>query len=506
MPKFKLAIVLFLFIVVPIFSIYAREHNILLYGAVGDGKTLNTESIQAAIDEAFKEGGGKVVVPKGRFLSGSIVLKSGVELYLEKKGVLLGSTNPEHYLKINRWKALIMADSASNISISGKGVIDGQGEQLALTVDSLFYAGKIDSANYNFKDKRPKVYVRPQNIEMVNCKQVLVTGVTIKNSASWVQSYYRCTDLVIDKITVDSDTYWNNDGVDIIDCKNVKITNSYVNSSDDGICLKSYARPWHGSPQCENIIISNCTVRSSASAVKFGTASFGGFKKVIIEKIKVFDTFRSAIAIESYGNGVLEDVIVQHVKAKNTGNAIFIRIGRERSEIPPGILKNVIIEDVKVEVPFKRPDYKYEIRGPELPFFHNVFPSSITGIPGHYVENVKLKNIKIVYPGRGNQAFASLPLDRIDEIPEQIDHYPEFSMFGELPAWGFYIRHVQGLSMEDIQLKVKKSDYRRAFVLDDVKNSTFNSIDVVGDNKESSFFLKRVENVKVEGVNRSSNP
>ena len=200
----------------------------------------------------------------------------------------------------------------------------------------------------------------------------------------------------IDRIRVESDTYWNNDGIDLIDCVNVRITNSFVNSSDDGICLKS-SRHSDGLYICDSIYIANCTIRSSASAIKLGTHSYGGFKNIKIENIKVYDTFRSAIALEAYSNGVLENIEISNVKAKNTGNAIFIRLGDARANQPPGTLRNVTIKNVRAQIAFYPPDSKYEIRGPELPFFHNVFPSSITGIPDYLVQNVHLENIKIIY-------------------------------------------------------------------------------------------------------------
>lgn len=475
---------------------FSKDYDVLLFGAIGDGTTLNTCAIQSAIDKAYEDGGGRVIIPSGSFLSGSIILKSNVELHVSKKAILLGSTNPNNYEVINRWKALVMADSAINISISGKGVIDGQGYQLALNIDSLFYIGKIDSADYEFPEKRPKVTLRPQVIEFVNCNNINVSGITIRNSASWVQSYYMCTNLTIDGIRVESDTYWNNDGIDIIDCQKVRITNSYINASDDGICLKSYGRVRHGRPFCDSIYIANCIVRSSASAIKFGTASFGGFKNVTIEKIKVFDTFRSAIALESYGNGVLEKILIKDIHAVNTGNAIFIRIGRRTKKMNPGILKDVTIKNVKVQVPFKRPDFAYKIRGPALPFFHNIFPSSITALPGSPIMNLTLENIEITYPGRGNRAYANMPLSRLNEVPENAELYPEFSMFGELPAWGFYVRHVDGLTMKDIRIKIKKPDYRPALVFDDVKNLDLQSVQIVGDKKGELIIYNDVKQIK----------
>ena len=142
--------------------------------------------------------------------------------------------------------------------------------------------------------------------------------------------YDQCENIIIDSVRTDSDAYWNNDGIDIQDCKNVRITNCFVNSADDGICLKSQS-PEH---YCDNIYIANCTVRSSASAIKFGTVSHGGFKNVTIENIKVYDTFRSAVAIECVDGGTLENVLVDNVQAVNTGNAIFIRLGKRNQYTP----------------------------------------------------------------------------------------------------------------------------------------------------------------------------
>jgi len=477
--------------------VFAEDYIITSFGAVPDGKTLSTPAIQSAIDRAHQNGGGRVIIPAGRFLSGSIILRSGVQLHLNDSAMLLGSANPEDYITINRWKGLVMADSAHNISITGTGILDGQGSKLAMNIDSLFYVGQIDSSDYILPEKRPKEALRPQIIEFVNCKNVKVSSVTIRNSASWVQSYYMCVNVTIDKIRVESDSYWNNDGVDIIDCQKVIISNCYVNASDDGICIKSYGRPWHGRPFCDDIHIFNCTIRSSASAVKLGTASFGGFKNILIEKIEVFDTFRSAIALESYGNGILENVIVKDVNAVNTGNAIFIRLGRRNTSMVAGILKDVTIKNLKAEIAFERPDYAYQIRGPALPFFHNIFPSSITGIPGYPVENVTLENIEIVYPGRGNKSYAYMPLSRLNDVPEQEDKYPEFSMFGELPAWGFYVRHVDGLKMKNVKVRIKDPDYRPAFVFDDVNKLFLNSVQAKGDEKSNPFILHNTENVEI---------
>jgi hypothetical protein len=478
-------------------SLLAIEFNIKSFGAIGNGTTLNTKAIQKAIDMAYAAGGGVVVIPEGKFVSGSIILKTGVTLHLEKRAQLLGSINVADYIKLQRWKALIMADGASHISITGKGIIDGRGSELALHIDSLFYAGKIDSHNYYLAERRPWAELRPQVIEFNNCSNIRVNNVTIKNSACWVQTYQKCRYIIIDHIRVDSDAYWNNDGIDIVDCQNVQITNCNINSSDDGICIKS--EDFSLSQICDSIYIADCTVRSSSCAIKFGTSLVSGAKNVIIKNIYVFDTYRSAIAIECTQGGFIENVLIENIVAKNTGNAIFIRMGKIRGAEKAGPLRKITIRNMNVSVPFNKPDNNYKIRGPDLPNFHNVFPSSITGNPGVYVENVTLENIQINYPGRGNKAYANLPLYRIKDVPELETTYPEFSMFGELPSWGFYIRHVKGLTLKKIALKIKEPDYRPAIVFDDSHDVNIESIIVRGDSKPMPIFYK--DTTKVQCIN-----
>ena len=153
---------------------------------------------------------------------------------------------------------------------------------------------------------------------------------------------------------------------------------------------------------------------------------------------------------------------------------------------------------MKVQVAFERPDYAYNMRGPELAMFRNIFPSSITGIPGHDIENLRLENIKITYPGRGHKGMAYAPLSQLDSIPENASDYPEFHMFGELPAWGFYIRHVKDMVIENMSLKIENPDYRNAFVLDDVKSSTIQDIFIYGDEKNNHIIMQNSKEMRID--------
>jgi hypothetical protein len=511
---FILVFVFWLPVVSLVYSQSVDKIRVEKYGAVADGKTLNTQALQKAIDDVSEKGGGTLAFSKGKYLTGFLHIKSNITLFLDEEAVLLGSTNPEDYKKLeiedapvspktddNSKLALLLAHRASNIAITGKGTIDGQGRELAFIIDSLHHTGVRIDPNYNTWSNRPGETARPKIINFSECENVIVQGVTIKNSACWVQSYELCNKLVIDQVTVESRAFWNNDGMDITDCRNVRITNCDVNSADDGICLKSYYPSYY----CDSIYIANCYIRSSASAVKFGTASVGGFKNVVIDNITVKDTYRSAIAIETVDGGFIEDVHVSNIMAVNTGNAIFVRLGHRAGETP-GTVKNISFKNIKVQVPFGRPDEAYDMRGPELPFFHNQFPSPICGIPGHYIENISFENIEIIYPGRASKGMAYIPLWQLERVPEKIKDYPEYSMFGELPSWGFYIRHVKGITMKNIKLKLDDCDYRPAFVLDDVQQVVLENLDfpedkneqiILKDTRDASFDSKSERLVKM---------
>jgi hypothetical protein len=471
-----------------------NEYLITSFGAVADGKTNNAVSIQKAIDKASASGGGQVIVPAGNFMTGTLFLKSGVDLHLDAGACLLGPQKQEEYKDTGSRPALIFAKDQKNITISGSGIIDGQGQELMLDIFKKLRIGELKDDTI-WLVKRPGI-ARALVLLFQSCTDIHVSGVTLKNASNWVQDYRECNHVIIDNITVQSTAYWNNDGLDITDCKDVRITNCFINSSDDGICLKSE----NPDLLCENITIDSCIVRSSASGFKLGTASVGGFKNIKVRNLTVFDTYRSAIALESVDGGILENIDIQYVVAKNTGNAIFIRRGHRNKDGKVGTLKGVYIAQVKAETPLFKPDQGYPIEGPpdhlnpgvdKMPkrpsHFHiyghpflpyNLIPSSITGIPGYPVQDVTLENIEISYGGMADKNVAWIPLNTITSIPENEANYPEFSMFGELPSWGFYVRHAEGLKMKNVTVHYLKDDFRPAFVFDDTKGLELSDIDI----------------------------
>ena len=469
-------ILLFYFIVVSV-SAQQKVYLVTTYGAIGDGKTSNTIAIQKAIDQASAAGGGRVLIPAGKFVTGVLTIKSGVDLHLATNAELLATTKRIDY-GAGKASALLIADGQKNIAITGAGIIDGQGDVLLEDIFTMLKAGTLKDEEwqgYNeWGQMRPEEDNRPRLISFRNCTNIIVKNITLKDGLCWIQDYRSCTDMVIDSIKVMSNTFLNNDGIDLVDCKNVKLTNSFFDVADDGICLKSH--DFKG--LCENIYIANCIVRSSASAFKMGTASRGGFKHITVKNLFIYDTFRSAIAVETVDGGILEDVNIQDVIARNTGNAIFIRLGKRLSKVPPGHLHGVYIGNVSVEIPATKPDAGYSMEGPRELFDHNIFPSSITGIPGYPVTDITLENIDIVYRGDAKKQIANVNVDSLQQIPESISDYPEFSMFRELPAWGFYVRHASHINMKNIKLRYTGQEFRTACIFDDVDGLNLTNVEI----------------------------
>ena len=507
----------FLFVFVQLsLSMTAQQkiYSIVSYGAT-PGKALNTVAIQSAIDAASKAGGGIVLVPKGIFITGTLELKSNVELHIDSGAVLQGSDLRKDYDGFSHL-ALLIAIKQNHIAVTGSGTIDGRGRELMQDITKRLQEGTLQDADW--KVKRPREASRASVIYFEACENISVKQVFIKDASSWVTHYERCRNIVIDHIKLVSTAYWNNDGVDIVDCKNVRITHSFINSADDAICLKSSGEQDY----CDSIYVSDCTLRSSANAFKLGTSSKGGFKNITVRNLTIYDTYRSAIALEAVDGGFLQNVDIQNVKAKNTGNAIFIKLGHRNTDDRYSTIKNIFISDVQVSIPVSKPDAGYEMEGPllkyppgfvqdknkivsvspwnksgkdsnEVIYRHNVFPSSVSGLPGHAVENVQLQNIAISYKTIADKQVNFMPLDSFHIITEATKDYPEFSMFGELPVWGFFLRHVQGLTMKNITVKMEGKDFRQAFLFEDVKKLLQQNITIAGAVKKPAIFYNNVE-------------
>ena len=353
----------------------------------------------------------------------------------------------------------------------------------------LVHKGLIKDA---FRNDRPEVEIRPMLIYFRNCENVLIKTVTMRNSAAWVQTYDQCKNLKLESITVDSRAFWNNDGMDVVDCDSTTISNCYIDAADDGICLKSHDEK----KVCQNIDIKNCVIRSSASAIKFGTASLGGFRNITIKNIKVFNTYRSALALEAVDGGFIENVEADSLLVTNSGNAIFLRVG-ERVTGKKGKLENIRINHVIAEISQSKPDSGYEYEGPIENMPRNISPAVIiAGLPDAMINNISLNDIQLKHPGGANPDFAKTSLNELDSVAEKPAAYPEFSMFNELPAWGIYIRHAKGIQIKGLVLSCEKKDYRTAIVLDDVHQSQFIEMKIKQpDSRKAIYQYRSTENI-----------
>lgn len=449
-------------------SISAQVFNIKSFGAVGDGVAMETNAIQNAIDACHDAGGGVVRVPAGDFQIGTIVLKSNVTLSLDFGSNLLGSTNTADYPaegldnpREGGPHCLIYANNATNIAIEGLGVIDGRG-----TAEN-FPRNRSGGRNRG---------LRPRLLRMNNCDGLTFSGVTWKRPAFWGLHLVDCKNIHFNAVTVRfRNNNFNNDGLDLDGCEDVLIENCDIDSGDDAICLKSSKNP------CRNIVVRRCNVSSNTAALKFGTSSRGGFIDVKVTNCYFHDCPMGAIKLQLVDGGRLENVDISRITMKDVGSPVFIRLGNrgstfnksEKKKPPVGTLKNIRISEVDAEVTIEdrekatRATYK-NIKVEDAPEVTDkekskAGPIMITGIPGHYVENVTLTNVRISFPGHGTTG------DARRAVPEDVDRYPEQYFFGVLPSWGAYIRHARNIQFNNVKLTYRGEDVRQKIVLEDVE-------------------------------------
>ena len=455
-----------------------RQFNIREYGAVGDGEALDTTAIQKAIDDCSEAGGGTVRVPAGRFVVGTVLLKSDVTLSLDYGAEILGSQNLKDYpidqLRPSREgnsECLLYAEDARNIRLEGLGVIDGRGQP-------EFFPKRAGPGG---KDNRPRL------IRFENCENVTFSGLTYKNPAFWGIHLVDCKDVHLTGVTVRMrNNHSNNDGLDVDACENVLIENCDINAGDDAICLKSTLG------LCRNIVVRNCIVSSNTAALKFGTSSFGGFVDIDVSNCYFYDCPMGAIKLQSVDGGQLENVSISRIVMEEVGCPIFIRLGNrgrtytentrtgsnQGPEVKPegaevGSIKNIRISDVVARVTIEdrkkaaRTHYK-QTKVENSPGVTDkekakTGPIMITGIPEHSIEDIVLENITITYPGHGT------PADANREVVEDIARYPEQFFFGVLPSWGAYIRHAKNVQFKNVKMTTESEDARERIVMDDVE-------------------------------------
>ena len=463
------------------FSIHAKEYNILDYGAVADTNSISTAALQQAINECSTSGGGTVLVPAGSYKTGSIIFKSHVNLRLESGAILYGSKNLSDYIKLKPGYIslrtqeatiqLIYAENAEDISITGRGEIDGQG------------------SGFKKLSWNDEGITRPHLIRFITCKDILIENISLKNSGCWMQHYLACDDLQIRGIRVLNRNNYNNDGLDLDGCRNVTVSDFISDSDDDGITLKSTSpRP------CENIVITNCIISSHCNAIKMGTESNGGFRNIaisncVVKPSKIQEptffgekTGISGIALEIVDGGTMEGISINNIQVDGTESPIFIRLANRARAYKKGQIIDQIgqLRDVSIS----------NIRAKNT----GKTGCSITGQPGFPVRNIHLSNIAIQFAGGGTA----------DDFQKEVEYkpkdYPEATMFGILPAYGFYIRHAENSTFDGIQLNTKEDDDRPAFYLENVNDCFIGGLQLKSnETTQTNLFIRTSRDIVIAG-------
>lgn len=464
--------------------------NVKNYGATGDGKTLDTEAIKKTIEAVAASGGGTVYFPAGNYLSFSIQLKSNITLYFDNGATLIAASPTEDkggydQPERNTWdmfqdfghshwhNSLIWGDSIENVAIMGQGKIYGKGLSRGRSGEG----------------------VGNKSIALRKCRNVIIRDLSILMGGHFAILATGIDNFTVDNLKIDT----NRDGMDIDCCRNVRISNCSVNSPyDDAICLKSSFALGMAKPT-ENVTITNCAVsgfdrgtflngtykRDEANTVpdkgvitgriKFGTESNGGFKNITISNC-TFE-FCRGIALETVDGGILEDVSISNITMKDImGAPIFLRLGarmRAPKDTPIGKLRRININNIIVYS--ANPQYA----------------SIIAGVPGNDIEDVKLSNIYILVRGEATAEQAKA------QVPELEKAYPDPQEFGQIPSYGFFIRHVNGLEIDHVELKLEHDDARSPFIFEDVKNVTLSFIKANHVKDVPVFVLKKIEHFKL---------
>jgi polygalacturonase len=462
------------------------EVDITRYGAIGDGKVLNTVAIQKAIDDCHQQGGGKVIFPAGTWLSGTIVLKDHVTLQFRKDARLLGSSDINDYQNIDPFTdglgidvgwALLVAVDAKDIGIEGEGAIDGQGAKL-----------KEQQIATDTRPESERWGRRPFLVRIVRCENVIVKDITLNYAAAWTSHYFQSKQVRIENVKIVSHGVAHNDGIDIDGCQDVRIKDCDIYSGDDALCFKTTSSKM----ACSNIVVTGMRLRSNQGAIKMGTESMAPFENISISGCYIYDTNNGGIKLLTVDGAHLRNVQIADINMVNVRTPMLIRLGSrlsvfrkgKDSQQPTGTLENVVIKNVKAQA---------AARAQLTP------PSGIliTGVPGHYITNLTLENIEISLAGGGSVENAR------QQVPEAVDKYPEVKTFGPLvPAYGVWARHVKGLKLVNVTFTLDSNDKRPVFICEDGKD-----IELTGwkipetSNAPAIIRLQHVEKARISNMN-----
>jgi len=402
-----------------------------------------TDSIQQAIDTCHSRGGGMVVLTPGIYVSGTLQLKNHVTLHLEKDALLLGSNDIEDYpendscfidgIGEKRGRALVLAYHATDVGISGDGIIDGRGR--------------------NFKQKHPAYNIRPFLIRFVKCEKVTVKDVCLRMSAAWCLHIQDSCHVEVEGITIINRCNENNDGIDIDGCSEVDIHDCMIDSGDDALCMKSTSNQ-----TCQHIRIKSCRVTSNCSAFKIGTESVGDYKDIEVSDCVFYDVNCCAIKVVPVDGGNVENLYIHDIEMKNCTGPVFFSTGRRLRKYftgyrqTPSQIRHVILERIHA--------HTVSTEGRILdgkPWGNGKGCVVFSGLPELPIEDVVIRDCVFDMPG----GIMEMP-ER--EVPKMGTQYPEFHLFDILPCWGMYLRDVKDIQCENMVM-TKRAEDARAMVI-----------------------------------------
>lgn len=451
-------------------------YNVKNFGAVGDGSTLDKSAIQKAINSCYKNGGGTVYFPPGIYLSGSLVLKSNLTIFLDNGATILASQ--ENSVFDPREELPFKNDADEETSSFHYSLIWGEGVENIAIVGF----GTLDS---NRKDRSG-----PKTIALKKCAHVTIRDLTIKNAGNYAISMLGTDNVNIDGVTILA-SYC--DGIDPDCCHDVRISNCYIESWDDSICPKSsFSLGYRRST--ERLTITNCIIASSSNCFKFGTESGGDFKHVTISNC-VMTTYKSTveyrqptdpisgITLISADGSNISDITISNISMQDVRYPIFLRIrnrGRDMEKPIPGSLKNVFISNIIAS--------------------NALIGGIIAGYPAEKIENIHLDNINISLKGSGEKDETKMI------VSEMEGKYPSAYRFKDVPAFGIYCRHAKDVHIKDIHLSTQKPDYRHVMVFDDVLDLHLERPQFpILSNSALPLFFDNVQNVIISGVYSPNN-
>lgn len=421
------------------------DFNVREFGALGDGQTKDTVAIQCAIDTCNKRGGGRVIFEPGEYLIGTIYLRSYVELFLDVNAKLLGSPDIHDYAEntyrqlyageAHMDRCLIFACGVEDIAISGRGEVNGQG--------GVFPSQNEDGSFGS----------RPMLFRYVDCQNIRVSGVKLRDPAAWTNAFIRCKDIWVDGIDIRSRANWNGDGLDFDGCQNVFISNCKFDCSDDCICLQSSRT----GISCRNLVIQNCVMKSKWAGIRIGLLNRGDIEQVTVTNCCFEDIECSALKIQSTEGGTIRNLVFNNLVMENVQRPLFVTLNHFRMgvESPLEIPQTSRIQNLQFN----------NIRAtgrPSSPIFGRSC-IILDGLANHYIENITLSNVRYTAVGRG-----SLENAQRTEVPDLLNKRPEcFQYEGAMPAYGIFARHILGLELNGVQIDTLEPDVRPMMVTED---------------------------------------